>query len=261
EALRKGNALRTQVKNLGDEDQVRNWIEEGLVDSGFTSAEREGVDTVEKFISAMAKLAENNVLDAHSSFNFIKIHLLSHFAESIPRFGSLDQFSTEIGEVLHKSPKEAYRRSNKHNFIPQILRWCTRKHNIRMRKLNLMQLTKDGFWRSEIQDVLHLYADSRAKRLAAKAAREGRRGAQKDLQINGLADDKFHAREISKLEKDPDCNLQEEKDSSAAEDFEESSLSPEKQQIRMPLLTPLFSNDSEEGDALHPLFTSSSGGT
>src|SRR5690606_15877527 len=38
-------------------------------------------------------------------------------------------------------------------------------------------------------------------------------------------------------------------------------LSPEEQQIRMPLLTPLFSNDSEEGDALHPLFTFSSGGT
>ncbi|RPA70789.1 hypothetical protein BJ508DRAFT_201027, partial [Ascobolus immersus RN42] len=46
-------------------------------------------------------------------FNFIKIHLMSHFSDTVRQFGSLEQFSTEIGETLHKLPKEAYRRSNK----------------------------------------------------------------------------------------------------------------------------------------------------
>jgi len=66
------------------------------------------------------------VLNTSTYFLFIKIHLLSYFAESIEEFGALDQYSTEIGETLYNGVKEAYRSANKHNHINQILRFCTR---------------------------------------------------------------------------------------------------------------------------------------
>ncbi|KAF8430916.1 hypothetical protein BGX38DRAFT_1073829, partial [Terfezia claveryi] len=49
----------------------------------------------------------------HPHYNFPKIHLISHYAEQIPKFGALDQYSTDISEAMHKGFKDAYRRSNK----------------------------------------------------------------------------------------------------------------------------------------------------
>ncbi|KAF8435256.1 hypothetical protein BGX38DRAFT_1072558, partial [Terfezia claveryi] len=48
-----------------------------------------------------------------SHYNFPKIHLISHYAEQIPKFGTLGQYSTEISETMHKAFKDAYRRSNR----------------------------------------------------------------------------------------------------------------------------------------------------
>jgi len=47
-------------------------------------------------------------------FQFPKMHMLSHATNSIPWTGSLDNFSTEISELLHiENVKEAYRTSNR----------------------------------------------------------------------------------------------------------------------------------------------------
>ncbi|KAG0640203.1 hypothetical protein HOY80DRAFT_885059 [Tuber brumale] len=51
-----------------------------------------------------------------------KIHLLSHFADHIRRFGNIQMYSTESGETSHKIMiKEGYRRSNKNDASYQIL--------------------------------------------------------------------------------------------------------------------------------------------
>ena len=75
------------------------------------------------------------VEDSH--FNFPKIHLMSHWADQIPRFGNLPQYSTEICETSHKALKDAYDRSNRVDSIPQIIQGYTREHNFAVRQLEM----------------------------------------------------------------------------------------------------------------------------
>ena len=46
------------------------------------------------------------------TFNFPKLHLLTHYGAPIGDLGTLPQFSTEITVALHKPLKDAHRRSN-----------------------------------------------------------------------------------------------------------------------------------------------------
>ena len=48
----------------------------------------------------------NEALVEDSHFNFPKIHLLSHWADQIPRYGCLPQYCTEICETSHKALKD-----------------------------------------------------------------------------------------------------------------------------------------------------------
>ena len=65
------------------------------------------------------------------------MHLVSHISESIRRMGSGDNFTTDISERLHISNvKEAYRSTNKVNYIRQML-----KHNDRCTGLDYMEET------------------------------------------------------------------------------------------------------------------------
>ena len=48
-----------------------------------------------------------------ATFNFPKLHLLSNYGSQVVDFGSLQQYSIEITEALHKPLKDAYRRSNR----------------------------------------------------------------------------------------------------------------------------------------------------
>ena len=63
----------------------------------------------------------NEALVEDSHFNFPKIHSLNHWADQIPRYRCLPQYSTEICEASHKLLKDAYRRSNHVDGIPQII--------------------------------------------------------------------------------------------------------------------------------------------
>jgi hypothetical protein len=57
-----------------------------------------------------------------SHFNFVKIHLLSHYRAHVERFGNIPMFSTEAGESAHRDQiKDGYRRSNRNNATKQIL--------------------------------------------------------------------------------------------------------------------------------------------
>jgi len=43
-----------------------------------------------------------DLIHHESHFNFIKIHLLSHFSYHIRQFGNIPMYSTEFGELAHK---------------------------------------------------------------------------------------------------------------------------------------------------------------
>jgi len=68
-----------------------------------------------------------------SHFNFMTMHLLSHFCDHIPQFGNIPMYSTEIGELAHKTQiKDGWRQSNKNNPARQIVHSYGRQHAIRM---------------------------------------------------------------------------------------------------------------------------------
>ena len=70
-------------------------------------------------------------------YNFLKIHLISYFAEQIRKFGRLPQYSTDITEYMHKAFKDAYRRSNKVDSLSQIVTTYTRDHTFAMKDLTI----------------------------------------------------------------------------------------------------------------------------
>jgi len=95
-------------------------------------------------------------------FNFIKIHLLSHFSDHIPQFGNIPMYSTEFGELAHKEQiKDGWRELNKNDAARQIVHSYSRHHAIRMRLLNVESLRRRGADLSA--DILqHLASTTRA---------------------------------------------------------------------------------------------------
>jgi len=86
-----------------------------------------------------------DLIHRESHFNFIKIHLLSHFSDHIRQFGNIPMYSTEFGELAHKEQiKDGGRQSNKNDAVRQIVDSYSRQHAIRMRVLNLESLRSRG---------------------------------------------------------------------------------------------------------------------
>ena len=86
-----------------------------------------------------------DLIHAESHFNFIKMHLISHFRDHICQFGNIPMFSTEYGELMHREQiKDGYQRSNKIDAARQILSSYGRQNAIRMRLLNLEFLRNAG---------------------------------------------------------------------------------------------------------------------
>lgn len=222
--------------------KIQNWMRQEFSARGISEEvwDTQIVD-VGDFIRTVAEDEREKAMETGGHFNFIKIHLMSHFSDTVRQFGSLEQFSTEIGETLHKLPKEAYRRSNKHEHVPQILVYCTRKYVIRMKELNLVQLAKDGFWQTEIQDALHLYASRADRRQAAKLGRDGK-GALSLYRLSREA-----ANESDRTDDDADV----EDEISDTEREREIQDDP----IRMPPVVPLFAPDVVAEENIHPLFS------
>ena len=79
-----------------------------------------------------------DLIHAESHFNFIKMHLISHFRDHICQFGNISMFSTEYGQLTHREQiKDGYQRLKKIDAARQIIRSYGRQHAIRMRLLNL----------------------------------------------------------------------------------------------------------------------------
>jgi len=79
----------------------------------------------------------DEILREAAHYNFPKMHLISHYAEQIPKFGALKQYSTDISKCMHKGFKEAYRRSNKVNTTSQMITNYTRDHTFIMKDLTI----------------------------------------------------------------------------------------------------------------------------
>ena len=78
-----------------------------------------------------------DLIQSESHFNFIKMHLLSHFHEHVCQFGNIPMYSTEFGELAYKDQiKDGWRHSNKNDAARQILHIYSRQQGIRMRLLN-----------------------------------------------------------------------------------------------------------------------------
>ena len=82
-----------------------------------------------------------DLIHSELHFNFIKIHLLSHFSDHICQFGNIPIYFTEFGNLAHKEQiKDGWRRLNKNNAARQIVNSYSHLHAIRMRLLNLENL-------------------------------------------------------------------------------------------------------------------------
>ncbi|RPA70575.1 hypothetical protein BJ508DRAFT_337047 [Ascobolus immersus RN42] len=161
-----------------------------------------------------------------------------------------------------------------------------------MRELNLIQLAKDGKWRSEIQGVLQLYSNPADRRLAAKLNRMGL-GDDVELELyrrqqKEMADDSGYEgeeeyedeqRAIRKRMKQKErqalararlanqdlkpSQLQAENSEAEEQDAEEQSdndnLTPQERAICMPPVVPLFSKENLASETLHPLFSKALG--
>jgi hypothetical protein len=100
------------------------------------------------------RLAEDNrversdvrreLIHEESHFNFIKMHLVTHFRRHVERFGNIPMFSTDVGEIAHKEQiKEGWRKSNKNNAARQILHHYSRQHAIGMRIQTLATIERE----------------------------------------------------------------------------------------------------------------------
>jgi len=82
-----------------------------------------------------------DLVPGESHFNFIKMHLLSHFCDHIRQFGNIPMYSTEIGQLAYKMQiKDGWRHSNKNDAARQIVHSYGPQHAIRMPLLNLESL-------------------------------------------------------------------------------------------------------------------------
>jgi len=85
------------------------------------------------------------LIHSESNFNFVKMHLISHFHHHIYMFGNIPMYSTLYREVAHKEQiNDGWPHSNKIDPAGQILSSYGRQYAICMRLLNLEFLQRAG---------------------------------------------------------------------------------------------------------------------
>ncbi|TFY73786.1 hypothetical protein EWM64_g10226, partial [Hericium alpestre] len=72
-------------------------------------------------------------LKAHTPghFNLPKLHSLQHYVDTIRERGTTDNYNTEATERLHIDyAKDAYRATNKHDYLEQMVNWLDRRERV-----------------------------------------------------------------------------------------------------------------------------------
>ncbi|KAJ7193265.1 hypothetical protein GGX14DRAFT_593074 [Mycena pura] len=83
-------------------------------------------------------------------FNIPKIHSMEHYVDLIRLFGSADGFNTESPERLHIDyAKNAYRASNKRDYIIQMTKWLRRQEAVDRFTLYLEWMRNGAYKRAE----------------------------------------------------------------------------------------------------------------
>jgi len=125
-----------------------------------------------------------DLIFCESHFNFIKMHLLSHFSDHIRQFGNIPMYSTEFGELVHKSQiKAGWRQSNKNDASRQIVQSYSRQHGMRMRLLNLESLRRCG---ADLSPDLVAQFDTTSTTIAPDICRRMLKGRRDD--VSNMAD-------------------------------------------------------------------------
>ncbi|RPB06971.1 hypothetical protein P167DRAFT_477823, partial [Morchella conica CCBAS932] len=87
----------------------------------YTTHTRETLEYLQSYLENLHKYKNVQEIREGSHFNFIKMHLLSHFREHVERFGNIPMFSTDVSELAHRRQiKIAYTASNKVDATVQI---------------------------------------------------------------------------------------------------------------------------------------------
>ena len=77
-----------------------------------------------------------HLIQTASHFNFIKMHLLSHFPDHIRQFGNILIYSMAYRQLAQEDQiKDGWRKSNKKDLERQIIHSYGRLHKIQMRLL------------------------------------------------------------------------------------------------------------------------------
>jgi len=99
--------------------------------------------------------------ELNSGFNFLKIHLISHWADKIHRYGALQQYSAERPEQAHKTNlMDGWNSSNYHlNHLPHVITFQRRIHCFGIRVLNLQALAQRWENSAAACKVFHSGAD------------------------------------------------------------------------------------------------------
>lgn len=148
------------------------------------AAVKEAMEAARNGNARLDAATRRDIEERLTHFNIPKFHLLVHFTEAIRQFGSPQNWSTEIVEMLLKPQKAAYAGSNKNEHVAQVIAAVAREHVLAVRALNLEELARriiaepDGFgrvgqiWLREIQKALMLFGDPKDRNLAARMNRE-----------------------------------------------------------------------------------------
>src|SRR5690606_17195044 len=123
--------------------------------------------------------ARREIEERCTHFNIPKFHLLTHFTDSIRRFGSPQNWSTDVVEMLVQPLEAGYAGTNKNDPTARVLAAMAREHALAVRALNLADLARcivvdpaaEGEMGQvclrEIQQALMLFGDAKDKNMAA----------------------------------------------------------------------------------------------
>lgn len=105
----------------------------------FKSVDEEQLEQMDTALATFHHF--KHIFEQHNirqDFNIPKLHSLLHYTFLIRRFGTADGYNTESPERLHIDfAKQAYRASNKRNYLIQMTTWLTRQEAMHTRRMYL----------------------------------------------------------------------------------------------------------------------------
>jgi hypothetical protein len=134
QATPKANALRTELvkkQKVDEETTAVTWT---------PSNKRRDMNNWREYISHKVDLSKE--YDVY--FKFLKIHLMSHWGEQIPRYGAWQQYSAEKHEQAHKANlRDGWNTCNHNlNYLPQVITFQRRILCFEIGELNLQALAQ-----------------------------------------------------------------------------------------------------------------------